>query len=70
MNLSGHRSPWDERDIATLYRLIALGMLHQQIAERLGRTPRAIRWKLNSDREKSGNLFPRFVKGATIHVHR
>lgn len=63
-----HRSPWDEKDETILYRCIAAGMMQEQIAERLGRTKRAIKWKLNSDREKAGKLFPRFVKGAVIRA--
>lgn len=50
MRLSGHRSTWDQRDTATLYRCIAAGMLQEQIAQRLGRTKRAIRWKIGNDR--------------------
>lgn len=45
-----HRTPWTERDEVTLYRCIAAGMLQEQIAERLGRTKRAIRWKVGNDR--------------------
>lgn len=45
-----HRAPWTEQDEATLYRCIAAGLMQDQIAERLGRTKRAIRWKVGIDR--------------------
>lgn len=45
-----HRAPWTEQDEATLYRGIAAGLMQEQIAERLGRTKRAIRWKVGIDR--------------------
>jgi len=45
-----HRKPWDERDEQTLYRCVGAGMMQEQVAERLGRTKRAIRWKVGIDR--------------------
>jgi len=53
MRLSGHRSPWDSSDTRTLYRLLSGGLMHKQVAERLGRTKRAILWKINRDRRAS-----------------
>lgn len=43
---SGHRSPWSDREIVTLHRMVAEGYMQFQIAERLGRTKRAVRWKV------------------------
>lgn len=49
MRLCGsHRSNWDDRSISLLKSLRAANYSHEQIAERLGRTKRAIRWKIGA----------------------
>ena len=48
MRLTGHRSLWDDKSINVMLSLRAKGYSHEQIAERLGRTKRTIRWKIES----------------------
>lgn len=52
MKLQGHRAPWDRNDEHTLYSCLKAGMTQEQIGERLGRTKRAIRWKVGIDRKR------------------
>lgn len=51
-----HRRPWTEQDRKSLLRMVQAGVTQADMARRLGRSKRAVRWRVSDDRAKHATM--------------